>query len=386
MKIIGLMSGTSADGVDTALVEINQRRQKLNAKLLEFNVYKFPLRLKQLIFQLFLDQAGSLSLTCQLNFALGKIFAEAVLELLRKSRVSPQEVQAIGSHGQTVYHLPPSLAKQKSAIPSTLQIGDASVIALHTGITTVADFRTADVAVGGEGAPLIPFADFHLLAHPRRTRIVQNIGGIANCTVLPAGCKLADVTAFDTGPGNMVIDALVRIVTAGKKQFDKNGSLARRGQINKEILRHYLAHPYFKIIPPKTTGRELFGEQFAQKFWYHCQQKQLSPLDAIATATALTAESIIQAYEQFIFPRYKVSEVILGGGGAENKSIVGMLRDRLPPDIKLLKHEDLGINSKAKEAIGFALLAYACIKRIPANVPAVTGASRPVILGKIYQP
>lgn len=386
MKIIGLMSGTSADGVDTALVEIHQRRRKLHAKLLAFNVYKFPLRLKQLIFQLFLDQAGSLSLTCQLNFALGKVFAEAVLELLRKSGVPPQEIQAIGSHGQTVYHLPPSLARQKGTIPSTLQIGDASVIALHTGIPTVADFRTADVAAGGEGAPLIPFADFHLLAHPRRTRIVQNIGGIANCTVLPAGCQLADVTAFDTGPGNMVIDALVRIVTAGKKQFDKNGSLARRGQINKKILKYYLAHRYFKITPPKTTGRELFGEQFAQKFWYHCQQKQLYPQDAIATATALTAESIIQAYEQFIFPRYKVSEVILGGGGAENKAIVGMLRNRLPSEIKLLKHEDLGINSKAKEAIAFALLAYACIKRIPANVPSVTGANRAVILGKIYQP
>lgn len=387
MKIIGLMSGTSADGVDSALVEINHRGNKLQARLIAFEVYAYPPVLKERIFRLFRDRRGSLSLACQLNMEIGEAFATAALKVIKRAGIKPRDIAAIGSHGQTVYHIPPTLAKKKGLIPSTLQIGDSSVIALRTGIPTVADFRTADMAVGGEGAPLIPFADFHLLSHPRRTRIVQNIGGIANCTVLPGGAEsLEEIIAFDTGPGNMVIDALVRIITNGRLNLDKNGSIARGGRINEELLRRQLRHPYFSLPPPKTTGRESFGEDYARRFLIKAQGLGLSGEDTIATATALTVESIVQAYERFIFPEYKVEEVILGGGGAENKTLVNMLRRRLPESIRLLRHEDLGLDSNAKEAIGFAMLAYATLHGMPSNCPSATGASRPVVLGKIYYP
>lgn len=387
MNIIGLMSGTSADGIDAALVKIKmQQKGKLHASLMQFLVARIPHQLKRDLFCLFEDQKGSLSLVCQLNFQLGQIFAHAVKRLLKKAGVTPDHIDAIGSHGQTVYHIPHFMAMRRNMIPSTLQIGDSSVIALETGITTVADFRVADMAVGGEGAPLIPFADFHLLSSQHRTRIVQNIGGIANCTILPADSSIESVSAFDTGPGNMIIDGVIRSVTDNRLLYDKNGSFARHGKVYQPLLRRLLAHPYFDLSPPKTTGRELFGEHYVRNFLKMAHRAHLSVGDMVATATALTAESIIQAYTSYVFPEHTVDEIILGGGGAYNKTLFAMLRERLPSRIRLLQHEDVGINAKAKEAIGFALLAYACLNNIPANLPSATGAQRPVILGKIYRP
>ncbi len=386
MKIVGLMSGTSADGIDAALVEIRQHRGKLRCRLIAFHVLTIPSATKKKIFQVFRDGKGSVSLACQLNFEMGELFAQAASRVIRKAGLQHGDIDAIGSHGQTIFHIPPGMAQREGLVASTLQVGDAAVIGLKTGITTVADFRTADMAVGGEGAPLIPFVDFHLLSHPRLTRVVQNIGGIANCTLLPAASSMDNVIAFDTGPGNMIIDALVAMTSNNTRHFDRNGALARKGRVDKALLRNLLTHFYFETPPPKTTGRETFGVQYAERLLKHATRRGLSLEDTIATATALTAESIAHAYERFVFPHRQVDEVILGGGGAKNSTLVAMLRDRLPRNIRLLTHEDVGIDSKAKEALGFAMLAYACLKRKPSNVPSATGAQRPVILGKIYTP
>lgn len=384
--VIGLMSGTSVDAVDAALVRLIFRRSRVKIQLLKFVTLPYAQRLRATIFQAFDDKQSSASLICQLNFSLGEAFAKAATKLMDAAGLTSQQILAIGSHGQTIYHIPPHLVTKKRLRPSTLQIGEASIIAINTGITTVSDFRPADMAVGGNGAPLITFADYHLLMHAKKTRIVQNIGGIANCTLLPANCSIEQVIGFDSGPGNMVIDALAQHVSDGKYKFDKDGQLAGKGKIDSKLLKHLLRHPYFRVCPPKTTGRETFGLQYTHHIINLAKKRRVSLLNLLATATALTAETIVNAYEAFIFPYYEVDQVIVGGGGANNKILMNMLRQRLPSKTKLLRHEDLGIDSKAKEAIGFALLAYACLQGIPANIPSVTGAQQPVILGKIYHP
>jgi anhydro-N-acetylmuramic acid kinase len=277
------------------------------------------------------------------------------------------------------------MAASEQCTPSTLQIGEASIIAQVTGIPTVSDFRTADMAAGGNGAPLITFADYHLLRDKIKGRVVQNIGGIANCTLLPANCGIADVTAFDTGPGNMVIDGLVARITDSREACDRNGHIAASGVVNQRLLNDLLAHSYFSAPPPKTTGRELFGMSYVNRLITKARERAISDNDLVAIATALTSESILRAYHDFVFPRMHVDEVILGGGGAQNPFLVGLLRHGLPDDIHLLAHEDVGISSKAKEAIGFALLGWARLHNIPGNVPSATGASHQVLLGKIYQ-
>lgn len=379
------MSGTSVDGVDAALVEISWINDSIKADLKAFLVHPYPPSIRQRIFDLFEDQAGALSLACELNFEIGREFAHAALVLLKKARISSSDVRLIGSHGQTAYHIPPLMAVSEQHTPSTLQIGEASIIAQMTDIPTVSDFRTADMAAGGNGAPLITFADYHLLRDETKGRVVQNIGGIANCTLLPANCALADVLAFDTGPGNMVIDGLVAQMTGGREACDRDAHIAASGVINQSLLKDLLAHPYFSAPPPKTTGRELFGLTFVNQLRAQANARRISDTDLVSTATALTAESILRAYRDFVFPRMRVDEVILGGGGAKNPLLVELLRRGLADEIQLLTHEDVGINSKAKEAIGFALLGWARIHNIPANVPSATGASHQVLLGKIYQ-
>ena len=383
---VGLMSGTSVDAVDAALVRFIVQDDHFDDQLLEFNSMPYPKDLRKEIFNLFRDRAGSLRLACELNFKIGLFFAKAAQKLILSSGFPKDAISVIGSHGQTAYHLPPGLKERKKYTPSTLQIGEASLIAQMTGIPVVSDFRTADISAGGQGAPLIVAADYYLLTHGSKTRIVQNIGGIANCTYLPAGGGISNVIAFDTGPGNMVIDALVSALTRGREHYDRDGKRASVGCVNEALLKSMMAHPYFSRKPPKTTGREMFGEDYAMKILEEGKRRRLSSNDLIATATMLTVESIIMGYKKFCFPHGMAKEVILGGGGSKNRFIHNALKNRLPADVKVLTHESLGINSIAKEAMGFALLGLLCVLGKPGNITAATGARKPVILGKIYYP
>ncbi|MCX6893138.1 MAG: anhydro-N-acetylmuramic acid kinase, partial [Verrucomicrobia bacterium] len=307
--------------------------------------------------------------------------ARAALAGILKARLRPGDITAIGSHGQTVHHLP------NARTPSTLQIGEAAVIAERTGITTVADFRVGDMAAGGQGAPLVPYADWALFTDDARPRIVQNIGGIANLTFLPARAELADVIAFDTGPGNMIMDALAARATRGRQTFDRDGLLAARGTVSEKLLAEMMSHPFLKRHPPKTTGREEFGEVFVQRLLASARRLRLGDEDILATAMAYTAATIADAYGRFVLPRLGAKElgrlqVILGGGGAKNPELRRQLSRRLGAG-ELLTHEDFGIANAAKEALAFAILAHETLLGRPANVPGATGARRAVVLGKI---
>jgi anhydro-N-acetylmuramic acid kinase len=317
---------------------------------------------------------------CHYNFVLGEVFADAVIKLCSKSGISLGSIDLIGSHGQTIYHQPCGKRYGRRMIRSTLQIGEPSVIAQRTGITTVADLRPRDMASGGEGAPLVPYADYVLFKHDRLARAVQNIGGIANVTFLPGGCKQNDIVAFDTGPGNMVIDGIVHFITGGRKRYDAGGKMAARGTVDKRLLSEMLRHSFFRRRPPKSTGREEFGADFAERIYRRADRKGLPDADIVATVTALTAKSIAQAYRQFL-PTMP-DELILCGGGSHNRTLVEMLHAELS-DVKMLSTDDFGISVDAREAVSFAILAWATIKGMTNNVPAATGAKRPVILGKI---
>jgi anhydro-N-acetylmuramic acid kinase len=308
------------------------------------------------------------------------VFAEAIIKLCRKSRIGLNTIDLIGSHGQTIYHNPEGRRFGKRILRSTLQIGEPSVIAQRTGITTVADFRPRDMAAGGQGAPLVPFADYVLFRDKKRNRAIQNIGGIANVTYLPAGCQLHDIIAFDTGPGNMIIDHIVSLMSNGRKKFDRDGKIAARGTVNGRLLNNMLRHPFFSCHPPKSTGRELFGKEYCDTLYYHATRKKISPEDIAATVTAFTAVSIARSYRQFL-PKMP-DEIILCGGGAKNNTLIKMLRQETDK-VKILISDELGISCDAKEAISFAILAYATIKGIANNVPSATGAEQSLILGKI---
>jgi anhydro-N-acetylmuramic acid kinase len=377
---VGLMSGTSADGIDAVVARLIGSGQGLRAELLAHVHKKFSPAFREQILKACLH--GNVAQICELNFILGEQFASASLAAIRNAKLKPSQITAIGSHGQTLHHLP------NAKTPSTLQIGEPSVIAERTGITTVADFRVRDMAAGGQGAPLVPFADWSLFVDKSRPRIIQNIGGIGNLTFLPPRAGLEDVLAFDTGPGNMVMDAVVTRLTRGRKIYDSGGRIAAGGRVCKPLLKACLAHPYLRRGLPKTTGREEFGEMFAKKFLSRAKQVRLNDADAVATATAFTAESIAGAYRRFVFPKIKHADIkklqiILGGGGAKNMTLVRMIGENLGEDFPMLTHEDFGIPSSAKEPLAFAILAQATMSGLPSNVPAVTGARRAVVLGKI---
>ena len=376
MRIAGLMSGTSADGVDVAIVDISGK----HVRVLAFQTYPYTSPRRKKVFALFDPETSRADDICHLNFVLGEIFAEAVLALCQKSGISPDSIDLIGSHGQTIRHNPTGRRFTGKVIRSTLQIAEPSVIAQRTGITTVADFRPRDMAAGGQGAPLVPYADFFLFQKKRISRAVQNIGGIANVTFLPAGGKLDDVIAFDTGPGNMIIDRTIQLATGGKAKFDRDGRRASKGSVDAALLEKLLKHPFYRRRPPKTTGREAFGAGFADELYKEAQARRLWTEDLVATATVLTATTIADAYRRHL-PTMP-DEMILCGGGANNATLVKMLRRQLA-GVKILRTDDFGIDSDAKEAVSFAILAYATIKGIPNNVPNATGASEPVILGKI---
>jgi len=377
LRVAGLMSGTSADGVDAAVVDLPKRGR---VKLLAFDTLPYPPSVRRAVLALCRPDAADVADLCYLNAVLGELFAQAVRHVAEGAGVPLASIHLIGSHGQTIRHLPRGRRFAGRAIGSTLQIGSPGVIAERTGITTVADFRPRDLAVAGQGAPLVPYADHVLFAHRSRTRAVQNIGGVANVTFLPAGGGLDDVVAFDTGPGNMIIDRLAERISGGKNTCDRGGRLAAAGGVDAKLLGELMRHPYLRRRPPKSTGREQFGRAFADALAARAAERDLPPADLLATATAFTAASIANAYRRFA--PGPVDEVLLCGGGAHNRTLVAMLTDRLRP-AAVTSTDAVGIPGDAKEAVAFAILAAATLRGIPAHAPAATGAARPVLLGSI---
>jgi anhydro-N-acetylmuramic acid kinase len=384
MLVLGLMSGTSADGIDVALARVAGEPPRLRARLLGHTSTKFPPALRKEILRIAEQQSTTAGELSQLNFRLGEVFAEAALTACRHFRVSPRRVALIGSHGQTIFHQGKPVPYLGRPTASTLQIGDPSVIAARTGITTVGDFRPADMALGGQGAPLVPYADYLLYRHEKFGRVSLNLGGIANLTVIPAAAKSQEVFAFDTGPANMLIDALVSHFTRGRQRYDKNSHLAMKGREVAPISSLLLTEPYLYEPPPKSTGREYFGKEYVAKLIQLGRKYHAKPNDLIRTATWFTLASIRLAMELFVLPITKVHELIISGGGANNPLIYSTLSDFYRHNgIEVMKSSHFGIPIDAKEAFAFALLAYETFHHRPSNLPSATGAHAPAILGKI---
>ena len=377
-KVVGLMSGTSVDGVDAALVEIQGHGLETQIELLAFHSHPFEAEVRNRIFDLFRPETSRVDEICQMNFLIGEIFADAALAVIREAELDVEEIDLIGSHGQTVYHLPPQIDAQY--IPSTLQIGEPAVIAHRTGIPTIANFRVADLAAGGQGAPLVPYVDFLLFRREDRTVALQNIGGISNVTLIPAGAAGSDVLASDTGPGNMIIDSVMEILTDGAERYDNAGQFAAQGSVCESLLGEWLGHPFISAPPPKTTGREAFGRQFAGQAIQQAQTQRLGPADLVTTVTAFTAHSIFDYYRRFLFPPYSINEIYISGGGVHNLTLMEHLK-RLFQPIPLSSVDAIGVSSDAKEAIAFAVLANEAVHGRPTNLPNVTGASQPMVLG-----
>ncbi len=381
MIIVGLISGTSADGIEAAVVEIYGTPPTLDWKLLKHLHVPHPETVRNEILKCFRPEYGTVDRLCALNFHIGEAFADAALHAIEATGLKPSQVDLIGSHGQTMWHIP------SGTDASTLQLGEAAVIAERTGITTISNFRTRDMAAGGQGAPLVAYLDVLLLSHPTLTRAAQNIGGIGNVTYLPplslSGRAVRgerSAFAFDTGPGNMLMDYAASRATGSTWTYDHNGTLATQGRRDQELLDELMQEPYLHEKPPKTTGRELFGAQFGARVWDNAKARGLSDNDIIATLTAFTARSIAQAYTDFLPMR--PDEVIVSGGGAQNPTLMAMLREQLAP-AKVLRSDDFGLAAEAKEAIAFAVLAYETWFNRPGNLPSATGARHPVILGNI---
>ncbi len=378
MKVVGLMSGTSGDGVDAALVEIRGTGQTLKVTQLAFAPCPYPPELQQSV--LAAATRGTVAEICHLNVVLGEWFAKAALRVIRQAGLEPAKVGLIGSHGQTVHHLPNQVSEPGvGAIRSTLQIAEPAVIAERTGITTVANFRPRDLATGGQGAPLTPYAHFILLRDKKKSRLAVNLGGISNVTYLPAGKGLEAIAAFDTGPGNMVMDGLVQRLTKGKETMDRSGKLAARGKVAVGLLATLLAHPYLKRQPPKSTGREEFGEALVEKIIAVQKTHRLKAEDVLATCSLFTAITIGSARRWLASP---VDEVLVGGGGVRNRSLMSNLSSVFSP-VPVRTFDAAGWHSKAFEAVAFAVLAYQTFHGECGNVPSVTGASHPVVLGAI---
>ncbi len=378
LRVVGLMSGTSADGTDAAVVELWGQPPALGWKLLNYVHVPHPPDLREQIFAAFRPETGTVDRLCALSFHLGSVFADAALSAIAAAGLTPAQVDLIGSHGQTVWHIP------AGPEASTLQIGEPAIIAERTGVTTVSGFRTRDMAAGGQGAPLVPYVDKLLFSHETLARALQNIGGIANVTYLTPISGLSPgvggVIAFDTGPGNMLIDYAASRATGGAWTFDRDGALAAQGRVDDTLLAECMAEPYLRLPPPKTTGRELFGVQFGAHAWERAQTIGLADLDIVATLTAFTARSIVRAYRDFLSAM--PDEIIVSGGGAHNMTLMAMLRAELP-SARVLASDDLGLPADAKEAVAFAILAYETWHGRPGNLPSATGAHRAVVLGSI---
>lgn len=379
-RIIGMISGTSVDGVDAALIEVRDDGASTSVQVLAHDTYLYPPTLQEQLLAAAYPDSSSVDLICHLNVAVGVCFAEAAIATAAAADVAIDTVDLIGSHGQTIHHIPVATTTPLRHV-STLQIGEPCVIAEHTGVTTVADFRPRDMAAGGLGAPLAPYGHYQLFADSQRPKLAQNIGGIVNVSALTAP-DVMQTLAFDTGPGNMLIDEAVRHATGGQQHFDAGGQLAAQGQTHAGLLSELLQHPFITQAPPKATGREVFGKDM----WQHIHDRvvafHLSPADIIRTCTAFTVESIALNYEQFIFPHHAINEIIVCGGGAENPLLMQLFRQRVQP-IPVVTPEHYGYPNAALEAIIFAMLAHATIHNRPSNIPTTTGATRPVVLGKI---
>jgi len=380
-RIVGLMAGTSLDGITAAVVQVTGNGLDTKIILLEHATFPYDAEVKRAILAASAPRSGTVDHVSEMNFVIGELLADAAKRITEQAGLAMTDIDLIGSHGQTIYHCP-SESRSLWGTPSSLQIGEPCVIAERTGVTAVADFRMRDIAAGGGGAPLVPYVDFIFLRSPDKSRVVLNIGGIANLTVLPRGCGVDDVFAFDTGPGNMLIDGVVREVTQGDQEFDREGRMAAAGTADIELVRELLSHEYFRTEPPKSTGRELFGSKFLTLFLERSSSRNLSGNDLVATATALTPYSVYDACERFVFPRVDVDELIISGGGTRNGTLVQMMTNRFKP-IPVSNSDDHGLSSIAKEAIAFAVLANETIHGGTSNIPGATGARRRVILGKI---
>lgn len=385
MIVAGVMSGTSADGIDVALVRIQGRGFRSRLELLAHYQFPYPSEVRRAVLSAMNARSASTADLARLNFLLGSLYADAVRAAQRRARL---ECELVGCHGQTLYHQGTAKPYLGRRITCTWQTGEAAVIAARVGVPVVSDFRPADMAAGGKGAPLVPFLDYVLYRHRRYGRIVQNLGGIGNLTAIPPRANPEQVVAFDTGPGNMVIDAVTEHLF--DKPYDRNGRLAARGEPIERLLRELVRHPFFRQKPPKTAGREQFGREFVREFLRQCRRADKN--DMVATATALTARSIGIAVRRFVLPLVesekakpaRFREFVASGGGTKNATLMRMIREELAPlKIRVRTTDDFGLPSEAKEATAFALLAYQTWRRLPSNVPSATGAERLAILGKV---
>jgi anhydro-N-acetylmuramic acid kinase len=377
--VIGLISGTSMDGIDAALVRIQETPDYLSVNTLAFHTLPYPADVQARLIRTLRGETNVAEI-CHLNFLVGELFAEAALQLMREAQVKPEELLCVASHGQTVWHQPEPIEEQGRSVRSTLQIGEPAVIAERTGVTTVGDFRVADVAAGGQGAPLVPFVDYLLFRHPHEGRILLNIGGIANLTALPANASPAQVIAFDTGPGNALINVAMELATDGKYHYDPDGSFAQRHPVREEWLHDLLQHPFFSLPPPKSTGRETFGEAMVRRLLR--RYRVTKPELLVPTLTELTARTIVNAIHQFVLPKAPMSRVIVSGGGVHNRTLMRRLSELLP-ELTLETSDRYGIAPDAKEAVAFAVLGYQRMFGRVNNLPAATGAKHPVIMGKV---
>ena len=381
MIVAGVMSGTSADGINVALVRIQGRGFRSRFELLAHYEFPYPDNVRRTILAAMNAGSASVADLSRLHFLLGELYADAVHAAQRRARL---ECELVGCHGQTLYHqgrAAPFLGRQ---IACTWQTGEAAIIAAKIGVPVVSDFRPADMAAGGKGAPLVPFLDYVLYRHRRYGRIIQNLGGIANLTAIPPRALPEDVVAFDTGPGNMVIDAITERLF--ERPFDRNGRIAARGEPIERVLQQLLRNPFFRQKPPKTAGREQFGREFVRELLRLC--RRADEHDIVATATALTARSIGIAVRKFVLPLVeppaRFRELVVSGGGTKNLTLMRMIREDLAPlKMRVRTSDDLGLPSEAKEAVAFAMLAYQTWRHLPSNIPSATGAKRPAILGKV---
>lgn len=387
MFVAGVMSGTSADGVDVALCRIAPGRDGApKIKLMGHSGFKYSKKVRAAVLAAMDARSVAVADVSRLHWRLGEIYADAVESAGKNFGV---KVTLVGCHGQTVYHQAAASRFLGTNVRCTFQIGEASAIAERLRVPVVSDFRPADLAAGGQGAPLVPMLDYVMFRSPKIHRVLQNLGGIGNLTAIPAGASAGDVIAFDTGPANMVIDGCVFRLFG--KTFDRNGAIARRGKVFASVVEQILQEPYFSSPPPKSCGREEFGEGFIDRFIALCRNAGASDTDVVATATALTARSIVGAYEEFVLPYIARTaplatriEYVVAGGGANNTALMHMLGDGLNPfGVKLRQMDEFGIPSQAKEGVAFALMAWLSWFGLPGNIPSATGAKRPVVLGKI---
>ena len=385
MIIAGVMSGTSADGVDVALVRITpsqkSRRGKPTLTLLAHEGFPYPAALRGAVLAAMNAESTATAELARLHWRLGLEYADAIRKTLARHRV---KIDLVGCHGQTLYHQAKNERYAGRGFACTWQAGEAAVIAREIGVPVVSNFRPADMAAGGQGAPLVPLLDYVLFADARRGRVLQNIGGIANLTAIPAGSGADALIAFDTGPGNMVVDWLAQKLFA--RAYDRNGAIAARGVVIQPMLAAELRDGYYRLKPPRTAGREQFGREYAERFLAACLKHSARHEDALATATALTAETIARSYARFVAPamRERAVDYIVSGGGARNRTLMAMLKERLAPlGCELAASDGFGLPAEAKEAAAFALLAWQTWQRLPGNVPAATGATEPVLLGQV---